>query len=69
MVRAGLDLPDELLALAAASHSGAATHRDGARRILDLHGLTPGTSRTAPTSPTAPANAKTGSATAARPPN
>ena len=42
MVRAGLDLPDELLALAAASHSGAATHRDGARRILALHGLTPG---------------------------
>jgi L-asparaginase II len=42
MVRAGLDLPDELLALAAASHSGAATHRDGALRILDLHGLTPG---------------------------
>ena len=42
MVRAGLDLPDDLLALAAASHSGAATHREGARRILDLHGLTPG---------------------------
>lgn len=42
MVRAGLDLPDELLALAAASHSGAATHLDGALRILDLHGLTPG---------------------------
>ena len=42
MVRAGLDLPDELLALASASHSGAAAHRDGARRILDLHGLTPG---------------------------
>jgi len=42
MVRAGLDLPDELLALAAASHSGAAPHRDGARRILDLHGLAPG---------------------------
>lgn len=42
MVRAGLDLPDELLALAAASHSGAAIHRDGALRILDLHGLTPG---------------------------
>jgi L-asparaginase II len=41
MVRAGLDLPDELLALAAASHSGAASHRDGALRILDLHGLTP----------------------------
>ena len=41
MVRAGLDLPDELLALAAASHSGAASHRDGAGRILELHGLTP----------------------------
>jgi L-asparaginase II len=42
MVRAGLDIPEELLALAAASHSGAAVHRDGAWRILDLHGLTPG---------------------------
>jgi len=41
MVRAGLDLPDDLMALAAASHSGAATHRNGARRILELHGLTP----------------------------
>lgn len=42
MVRAGLDLPGELLALAAASHSGAAAHRDGAVRILGLHGLNPG---------------------------
>ncbi len=42
MVRAGLDLPDDLLALAAASHSGAAAHRDGALRILALHDLTPG---------------------------
>jgi L-asparaginase II len=41
MVRAGLDLPEELLALAAASHSGAAAHRDGALRILELHGLGP----------------------------
>jgi L-asparaginase II len=41
MVRAGLDLPDELLALASASHSGAAAHRDGALRILDMHGLAP----------------------------
>ncbi|MEC5193162.1 MULTISPECIES: asparaginase [unclassified Arthrobacter] len=41
MVRAGLDLPDELLALAAASHSGASAHRDGALRILELHKLTP----------------------------
>lgn len=39
MVRAGLVLPDELLALAAASHSGAAMHRDGTRKILSLHGL------------------------------
>jgi L-asparaginase II len=39
MVRAGLDLPADLLALAAASHSGDNLHRDGARRILELHGL------------------------------
>jgi L-asparaginase II len=41
MVRAGLDLPADLLALTAASHSGAAYHLDGASRILELHGLTP----------------------------
>lgn len=41
MVRAGLDLPTDLLALAAASHSGAAVHRDGALHILELHGLAP----------------------------
>jgi L-asparaginase II len=40
MVRAGLDLPADLLALTAASHSGAPVHRDGADRILQLHGLT-----------------------------
>ncbi|UZX05035.1 asparaginase [Arthrobacter sp. CDRTa11] len=40
MVRAGLELPADLLALAAASHSGAAKHRDGALRILEQHGLT-----------------------------
>lgn len=39
LVRAGLELPGHLLALAAASHSGAAQHRDGAGRILELHGL------------------------------
>ncbi|MET1088123.1 MAG: asparaginase [Arthrobacter sp.] len=39
LVRAGLKLPPHLLALAAASHSGAAEHRDGALRILELHGL------------------------------
>lgn len=42
MVRAGLDLPADLLALTAASHSGAAMHREGATRILQLHGLTAG---------------------------
>ncbi|MFF1884095.1 asparaginase [Pseudarthrobacter sp. NPDC058196] len=41
MVRAGLELPADLLALAAASHSGSAAHRDGALRILHLHGLAP----------------------------
>jgi len=41
MVRAGLDLPADLLALTAASHSGAARHLDGAIRILELYGLTP----------------------------
>lgn len=39
MLRLGLDLPTELLALAAASHSGAAEHIDGARRILDHYEL------------------------------
>ncbi|QCP00340.1 asparaginase [Arthrobacter sp. 24S4-2] len=40
MVSAGLELPADLLALTAASHSGAAMHRDGALRILEMHGLT-----------------------------
>ncbi|MBT2597788.1 asparaginase [Arthrobacter sp. ISL-72] len=40
MVKAGLDLPADLLALTAASHSGAAVHREGALRILETHGLT-----------------------------
>lgn len=39
MVRTGLDLPDDLLALAASSHSGEARHLDGARRILAMVGL------------------------------
>ena len=39
MVRAGLDLDGQLLALACASHSGEAFHREGARRILALAGL------------------------------
>lgn len=39
MVHSGLDLPDRLLALAAASHSGAVMHRDGAIAILSSVGL------------------------------
>jgi L-asparaginase II len=39
MVRLGLDLPPELLALAGASHSGEPFHLDGVRRILALGGL------------------------------
>jgi L-asparaginase II len=35
MVRCGLDLPPDLLALAAASHSGEAFHLAGVRRILE----------------------------------
>lgn len=41
MVRAGLDLPAELLALAASSHSGEARHIEGVRRLLELNGLAP----------------------------
>ena len=39
MVAEGLDLPAELLALAAASHSGERVHLDGAAAILALAGL------------------------------
>ncbi len=40
MLRAGLDLDGELLALACASHSGETFHLDGVRRILAGAGLT-----------------------------
>ncbi len=40
MVRAGLELPADLLALTAASHSGGSKHRGGTLRILTMHGLT-----------------------------
>ncbi|HKS48884.1 MAG TPA: asparaginase [Amycolatopsis sp.] len=40
LVRLGLDLPPDLLALAAASHSGEEFQLAGARRILDTCGLT-----------------------------
>ena len=39
MVRAGLDLPPELLALVCASHNGTPMHLDAARRILATVGL------------------------------
>ncbi|GMA24588.1 hypothetical protein GCM10025864_23470 [Luteimicrobium album] len=39
MVRAGLDVPDRLLALACASHAGDAVHRDGVHELLGLAGL------------------------------
>lgn len=39
MVRLGLDLPDDLLALVCASHSGESFHLDAVRRILDSAGL------------------------------
>ncbi|MFD2418598.1 asparaginase [Amycolatopsis pigmentata] len=40
LVRLGLDLPPELLALAVSSHSGEEFHLEGVRRILDAAGLT-----------------------------
>ncbi|MEU4768906.1 asparaginase [Actinosynnema sp. NPDC023794] len=40
MLRHGLDLKGELLALACASHSGEDFHVDGVQRILHAHGLT-----------------------------
>ncbi len=39
MVRLGLDLPDELLALVCASHSGEPFHLEGVRRILAVAGI------------------------------
>ncbi len=39
MVRSGLDLPERLLALVCASHSGEAMHVDGVREILAAAGL------------------------------
>jgi L-asparaginase II len=39
MVRAGLSLPPDLLALVCSSHDGAPMHLDGARRILAVAGL------------------------------
>ena len=51
MVRAGLPLDGELLSLAAASHSGEERHLAGARRILELAGLTEDSLRNVPDLP------------------
>ena len=51
MVRAGLRLPTDLLALACASHSGEAMHLEGARRILAGAGLTEEALQTPPDFP------------------
>ncbi|MEV5434934.1 asparaginase [Streptomyces sp. NPDC052682] len=41
VLKAGLDLSGERLALAAASHSGESFHRDLVQKMLDEHGLRP----------------------------
>jgi L-asparaginase II len=51
MVRVGLDLPPELLALACASHSGEPFHIEGVRRILASAGLTEDDLQTPPDYP------------------
>ncbi|WP_253776004.1 asparaginase [Goodfellowiella coeruleoviolacea] len=54
MLRAGLDLPAELLALACASHSGEDFHVDGVRRVLAGAGLTEADLRCTPGLPIGP---------------
>ncbi|MBY9074988.1 asparaginase [Nocardioides sp. WL0053] len=51
MLRAGLELDGELLALAAASHSGETFHLEGVRRILDGAGLDESALQTPPDYP------------------
>ena len=51
MVRLGLDLPPDLLALACASHSGEPFHVEGARRILASAGLDESALQTPPDYP------------------
>lgn len=55
MLRAGLDLPADQLALAAASHSGAAVHQDLAAKILADAGLEPTALRNSTDLPYGPA--------------
>ncbi len=51
MLRCGLDLPSDLLALAAASHSGEAFHVEGVRKILAGAGLDESALQTPPDHP------------------
>src|SRR3546814_10090860 len=53
MLRAGLDLPPDLLALACASHSGESFHVEGVRRILTGAGLDESAMQTPPDYPLA----------------
>jgi len=55
MVRAGLDVDDELLALVAASHSGEPAHLDGVRKLLASAGLTESDLQNTPDLPYDPA--------------
>ena len=58
VLRAGLDLSDERLALAAASHSGEGFHLDLVRTMLAEHGLTADDLRTPPDLPLDPVEAE-----------
>ncbi|PKV86508.1 asparaginase [Streptomyces sp. TLI_146] len=59
VLRAGLDLSGERLALAAASHSGEGFHLDLVRKMLAEHGLTLDDLQTPPDLPLDPAEAET----------
>ncbi|MFE7399092.1 asparaginase [Streptomyces sp. NPDC057557] len=58
VLRGGLDLSGERLALAAASHSGEDFHLELVRTMLAEHGLTPGDLQTPPDLPLDPAEAE-----------
>ncbi len=59
VLRSGLDLAGERLALAAASHSGESFHLDLVRKMLAEHGLTADELQTPPDLPLDPAEAET----------
>ncbi|MFE9121742.1 asparaginase [Streptomyces sp. NPDC007172] len=58
VLRAGLELSGERLAIAAASHSGEGFHLDLVRKMLAEHGLTPDDLQTPPDLPLDPAEAE-----------